>query len=81
MIDYRTDKDYKENLEQRKIEEIDFHNYIRIVRDDIHVSDTRYSPEMEGTIRSNPLWVNMKYYSIERESRNMVLCWFKRNCP
>ena len=81
MKDYRTDNYDKQDLEQRKIEEIDFHNFIRLVRDDVHVADTRYSPEMEETIRSNPLWVNMKYYSIERKSRNMVLRWFEENCP
>jgi len=67
-------------LEQRKIEEIDFHNSIRLVVDDQHVSDTRWSPEMEQTISSNPLWENMKYYSIERRSRDHILSWFRQNC-
>jgi len=70
----------KVSLEKRKLEEIEFHNSIRLVTDDTHVSDTRWSPEMEETIRSNPLWVNMKYYAIERRSRDHVLSWFRQNC-
>jgi ubiquinone/menaquinone biosynthesis C-methylase UbiE len=69
-----------DHLEQRKREEIEFHNSIRFVTDDAHVSDTRWTPEMEGTIRSNPLWENMKYYSIERKSRDHILSWFKEHC-
>lgn len=68
------------NLEKRKLEEIEFHNYIRVVTDDAHVSDTRWSPEMEKTIESNPLWVNMKYYAVERRSREYILAWFRQNC-
>ena len=70
----------KNDLEPRKINEIDFHNSIRFVSDDVHVSDTRWSPDMEKTISENPLWVNMKYYAIERKSRNYILAWFKKNC-
>ena len=69
-----------QDLERRKIDEIEFHNAIRFVTDDAHVSDTRWSPEMEKTISSNHLWVNMKYYAIERQSRDHILSWFKQNC-
>jgi ubiquinone/menaquinone biosynthesis C-methylase UbiE len=65
---------------QRKNHEIEFHDSLRLVKDDVHVSDTRWSLEMEKTIRSNPLWANMKYYAIERRSRNHVISWFKENC-
>ncbi len=75
-----TDNSSEQNLEQRKIEEIEFHNSIRFVKDDVHVADTRWSRQMEETIRSNRLWVNMKYYSIERRSREHVLALFKQNC-
>lgn len=68
------------SIEQRKIEEIEFHNAIRFVTDDVHVTDTRWSPEMEKTIRSNPLWANMKYYAIERRSREYILSWFRQHC-
>jgi ubiquinone/menaquinone biosynthesis C-methylase UbiE len=68
------------NLEKRKIEEILFHNSIRFVTNDAHVSDTRWSPGMEETIGSNPLWENMKFYAIERRSRNHILSWFRQNC-
>lgn len=47
---------------------------------DKHVSDTRWSPRLESTIKNNPLWTNMKYYSIERKSCSMVLDWFRENC-
>jgi len=67
-------------LEQRKIDEIAFHNRIRFVTDDPHVADTRWSPEMEHTVRKNPLWANMKYYSIERRSREFILNWFRLHC-
>ena len=70
----------KENIEQRKIKEIEFHNALRLVKDDVHVLETRWTPDMEGTIGSNPLWANMKYYAVERRSRNHVLSWFKKNC-
>lgn len=70
----------KQEVEERKRKELEFHNKIRLVTDDAHVSDTRWSPEMEDTIKNNPLWTNMKYYSIERASREFVLRWFDRNC-
>ena len=34
---------------------------------------------MEDTIRSNPLWVNMKYYAVERSSRRFVENWWAEN--
>ena len=67
-------------LEQRKLDEIEFHNQIRLVTDDPHVADTRWSPELERTVCENPLWVNMKYYAIERLSREYILNWFRSHC-
>lgn len=67
-------------LEKRKIDEIQFHNALRFVSNDKHVADTRWSPEMERTVSENPLWVNMKYYAIERLSREYILNWFRSNC-
>lgn len=67
-------------LEQRKLDEIEFHNRIRLVKDDPHVADTRWSQEMESTVSKNPLWINMKYYSIERQSREYILNWFRSHC-
>jgi ubiquinone/menaquinone biosynthesis C-methylase UbiE len=66
--------------EKRKEEEKIFHDKLRMVAGDVHVADTRWSPEMENTIKNNPMWANMKYYSIERRSRNMVVNWYKENC-
>lgn len=68
-------------MEARKIAEKEFHDSIRMVTDDSHVADTRWTPELEETIGSNPMWTNMKYYAIERESRQAVLDWFQANTP
>ena len=67
-------------MEQRKEIERDFHNNQRLVTDDGHVADTRWSLDLESTIATNPDWVNMKYYAVERRSRMRVLDWFKQNC-
>jgi len=67
-------------MKDRKQIEQEFHDKLRMVSGDVHVADTRWSPEMEDTIKNNPMWANMKYYSIERQSRNMVVNWFKENC-
>jgi ubiquinone/menaquinone biosynthesis C-methylase UbiE len=67
-------------LEQRKREEIDFHNRTRIALTDEDVRATRWTPELERTISENPMWVNMKYYAIERRSRDFVEAWHKRHC-
>jgi Methylase involved in ubiquinone/menaquinone biosynthesis len=67
-------------MERRKKLEKEFHNKIRLVYNDTHVTDTRWSPDLEDTIKNNPLWVNMKYYAIERKSRDFVLNWYKSNC-
>ncbi len=41
----------------------------------------RWSLELEDKIQSNPLWANMRYYSIERKSRDIVLGWFDELAP
>jgi len=63
----------------RKQVEKEFHDRLRAVGDDPHVADTRWSPEIEKTVRTNPLWANMKYYAIERRSRDAVLAWYDAN--
>lgn len=68
-------------MEQRKEIERDFHNNQRLVADDAHVADTRWTLDLESTIATNPDWANMKYYAVERKSRMRVLDWFKENCP
>lgn len=55
-------------MELRKQKEKEFHDKLR--EGIIH---QRWSPQLEKIIQSNPLWVNMKYYSIEQESRKFVL--------
>lgn len=67
-------------MESRHQKEREFHDRIRTVKDDVHVADTHWSPELEDTIKNNPDWANMKYYSIERQSRDKAYNWLKENC-
>jgi ubiquinone/menaquinone biosynthesis C-methylase UbiE len=67
-------------MDSRQQKEKEFHDKIRKVEGDRHVADTNWSLDIEDTIENNPLWVNMKYYAIERLSRQKVLTWLKENC-
>lgn len=69
-------KETNEQKAARLAEEREFHDRIRLVDGDPGVSQTRWSPELEKTIQENPLWSNMKYYSVERRSRNFVTSYF-----
>ena len=62
-------------MDARKEQEKIFHDKLRY-----ESFGQRWTPVLENTIRQNPLWTNMKYYSIERKSRTMVLDWFRENC-
>lgn len=62
-------------IEARKEKEKQFHDSLRASS-----FGQRWSPKLEKVIKENPLWVNMKYYSIERKSRQLVLDWFSDNC-
>jgi ubiquinone/menaquinone biosynthesis C-methylase UbiE len=66
-------------LMDRKQVEKEFHDKLRAVGTDEYVAETRWSPELEETIKKNPLWVNMKYYAIERASRNFVERWYEQH--
>ena len=68
-------------MDDRKEIEKEFHNEIRKVSEDLGVSETRWSPNLEYTIQTNSLWRNMKYYSIERKSREFINDWWHLNCP
>lgn len=68
-------------MEERKKKEIEFHNKIRFVEGDEGVSETRWSPKMESTIKENALWRNMAYYSIERKSREHIIRLFSVYAP
>lgn len=59
----------------RKEEEKRFHDGLRT-----NSFDQRWSLELEDKIQDDPLWSNMKYYSIERTSRQVVLDWFAAHC-
>jgi ubiquinone/menaquinone biosynthesis C-methylase UbiE len=62
-------------MEARKKKEKQFHDVLRK-----GAFAQRWSHELEKLIGENPLWLNMKYYSVERKSRNLVLDWFSDNC-
>jgi ubiquinone/menaquinone biosynthesis C-methylase UbiE len=61
--------------DNRKEEERRFHDNLRD-----GAFGQRWSPTLEKIIQENPLWANMKYYSVERESRKTVIDWFSNNC-
>jgi ubiquinone/menaquinone biosynthesis C-methylase UbiE len=63
------------SAEIRKKQEKQFHDNLRN-----GCYGQRWSPELERVIQQDPTWVNMKYYSIERRSRELVLDWFLREC-
>jgi ubiquinone/menaquinone biosynthesis C-methylase UbiE len=67
-------------MKTRQQKEKEFHDRIRKVDGDRHVADTHWSPELEETIKNNPLWSNMKYYAVERQSLQKVENWLKENC-
>ena len=62
-------------MEVRKKKEKQFHDVLRK-----GAFAQRWSHELEKLIGENPLWSNMKYYSVERKSRKLVLDWFSDNC-
>ena len=61
-------------MEVRKQEEKEFHDKLRT-----NAFGQRWSTELEEQIQTDPLWRNMKYYAIERKSRDFVLDWLKAN--
>lgn len=61
-------------MDFRKQKEKQFHDDLRR-----EVFEQRWAPALEKMIAQNPLWANMKYYSVERKSRTMVLNWLLKN--
>jgi ubiquinone/menaquinone biosynthesis C-methylase UbiE len=61
-------------LEHRKEKEKFFHDHLRT-----DSFGQRWSMELEEKIQADPLWDNMKFYAIERLSRERVLAWFREN--
>jgi len=62
-------------MELRKQKEREFHNRLRK-----GIIYQRWSPEIEQITKLDPLWNNMKFYSVERKSRKFVLDWYAKNC-
>jgi len=63
-------------MELRKQWEKEFHDRLR--KDSF---GQRWSKEEDEEYSSDPLWSNMKYYSIERSSRQFVEEWLRRHSP
>jgi ubiquinone/menaquinone biosynthesis C-methylase UbiE len=61
-------------LEERKQEEIAFHDQLR----EANLAQ-RWSPELEPSIQADPLWANMKYYSVERRTLTYVEDWLRQH--
>jgi len=61
-------------MEERKLVEKEFHDALRTGE-----YGQRWSLEQEKVYQSNPMWVNMKYYAIEKRSRGIVEQWFEDN--
>lgn len=62
-------------MDIRKQEEIEFHNRLRD-----GVLEQRWSPDAEARVKNDPLWSNLKYYSIERKSVLFAREWLKQRC-
>lgn len=60
-------------IEARKQLEAEFHDKLRE-----HSHTQRWSPEAET---DDPLWANLKYYAIERNSREYVESWLQAHAP
>jgi ubiquinone/menaquinone biosynthesis C-methylase UbiE len=63
-------------VDLRKQEEAEFHNRLRS-----GILDQRWSHEAEERVKHDPLWANLKYYSIERRSVSYMREWLQRRCP
>jgi ubiquinone/menaquinone biosynthesis C-methylase UbiE len=63
-------------MEDRKAKEKQFHDDLRT-----DSPGQRWNDDLEELIKSDPMWVNMKYYAVERRSRQAVLDWYERHCP
>jgi ubiquinone/menaquinone biosynthesis C-methylase UbiE len=57
-------------MDLRKHEEKAFHDRLRTGS-----YGQRWSPKLEKLVQQDPLWANMKYYSIERRSRKIIEDW------
>jgi len=63
------------NMDTRKEKEKVFHDQLRL-----NSLDQRWSRDLEQKIKAYSMWSNMKYYSVERKSRAIVLDWFRKEC-
>jgi ubiquinone/menaquinone biosynthesis C-methylase UbiE len=63
-------------VDLRKQEETEFHNRLRS-----GILDQRWSLETEERVKHDPLWANLKYYSIERRSISYMREWVRQRCP
>lgn len=62
-------------MEDRKAAEAEFHNSLRK-----NFSDQIWTPEADARFEADPMWSNMKYYSVERKNRDYVTESLKKYC-
>ncbi len=62
-------------VDTRKSEEVAFHDRLREGS-----WDQRWSLEAESRLGNDPLWSNLKFYSIEQKSIDYMRNWLKNNC-
>ncbi len=68
--------DDMQTVEQRKLEEIAFHDKLREGQ-----HEQRWSPEAEARVKDDPLWSNFKFYSIEADSLALMRKWVGERLP
>src|ERR1043166_1854934 len=69
--DKKTDREWIDSLSRRKLEELEFHDKIRVP----HAENTKANDTYEA------LPSNDKFYSTVEKSRNYATCWSQKHSP
>jgi ubiquinone/menaquinone biosynthesis C-methylase UbiE len=69
--DKKTDREWIDSLSRRKLEELEFHDKIRVP----HAENTKANDTYEA------LHSNDKFYSTVEKSRNYATCWIQKHSP
>ena len=62
-------------IPDRKLAEAEFHDRLRETLD-----EQVWTLEADQLFEAEPMWANMKYYSIERKNRDYVTDWLRQHC-
>jgi SAM-dependent methyltransferase len=63
------------DMDDRKLMEAEFHDALRQAH-----PEQIWTPEKDLEFEADPLWANMKYYSVERKNRAYVTRWLEQHC-